>query len=130
MIGKNEGVARQVGVERLLTVKRGEHAAFPEKQIGIAIDKFLPGLGAVGASDALAYHEQVGPGDSLVVALGFSLRGGEALESIGEGLQGFENRGAAEVLKRQPDVIGVVESVGPGCAVFELQDQVVALHAL
>ncbi len=63
-----------------------------------------------------------------MVELRFSLRGGKAFQGGGKFLQRFEGRVAIQVLKRQPDVIGVVEGATRSRAVLKLLDQLVAGH--
>lgn len=59
LIGENEGVTGEVGVERLLTVEGCQHAAFPDERIGDVLGEFFPSLGAAGAGHALANEKQV-----------------------------------------------------------------------
>src|ERR1700682_4758862 len=118
-IGEKKGVTGEVGVERLLTVEGCQHAAFPDEQIGVALGEFFPSLGPAGAGHALANQKQVGPGDGLVVKLRFSLRGGEASQCGGKFLQRFEGWVAMQVLKCQPDVVGVMETGSRSSAVLD-----------
>jgi hypothetical protein len=60
LIGENERVAGEVGVERLLAVEGCQHAAFPDQQIGIVLGEFFPGLGTAGRLPGLEKRETWG----------------------------------------------------------------------
>src|SRR5258708_34131011 len=79
LIGKNEGVPGELGIERLLAVKSCQYAAFPNEQVGVVSGELFPGLGTPGAGDALGNQKQGRPGDGLVVELCFPLRCCESL---------------------------------------------------
>src|ERR1700685_1527394 len=86
-IGEHKGATGKVGVERLLMIESGQHAAFPDELIGVAFGALLPGLRAASPSNALADQQQVGPSDGLVIELRFSLRGRKALQCRRKSLQ-------------------------------------------
>jgi len=107
--------------------RNGRGYAFPPQQVGITLGEFFPALCAVGASHALADQKQVSPCDRLVIPLRFPLRGGESLQRIRKAFQRFERRVSAQILKCQPDVVGVMETVSGRRARLELCDQLFAV---
>src|SRR5258706_2290750 len=92
LIGKNEGVPGELGIERLLAVKSCQYAAFPNEQVGVVSGELLPCLGTPGAGHALANQKQVRPGDGLVVELCFPLRVCEAPQCLRESPERLEHR--------------------------------------
>src|SRR5258708_36677433 len=82
LIGKNEGVPGELGIERLLAVKSCQYAAFPNEQVGVVSGELFPGLGTPAAGDALANQKQVRQGDVLAVELCFPLPVCEAVQCL------------------------------------------------
>src|ERR1017187_1812777 len=122
LVGENEGVAGELGVERLLTIEGCEHAALPDEQIGITLGEFFPGLGGAGAGDALANQKQVGPSDGLVVELRLPLCCSETLQGGAKSGDCFEKGKVRDVGESDVEVIGVVKA-GGSVALFEILDQ-------
>jgi hypothetical protein len=76
------------------------------------LSEFFPGLRLGAACDAFMDQENVGPGDGLVIEVGFAMKSGESLQGSGEFFQGFEDRALAKVCECEADVVGVVDESG------------------
>src|ERR1019366_8563965 len=122
LIGEDEGVAGEIGVERLLTIEGCEHVALPDEQIGIVRGEFFPGLGGSEAGDALANQDEVGPGDGLMIELRLPLCCSETLQGGAKSGDCFEKGKVRDVGESDADVIGVVKA-GGSVALFEILDQ-------